>query len=597
MDPKFDSTNATASEAAAAASEKVAAAKKAASEADGAMKALPEAAQEIIVKIGESQNVLVALSSDPSVDEMAAAIGLSLFLDKIGKRATAIYSGATPNALEFLKPQETFESSTDALQDFVIALNKEKADHLRYKLDGDFVKIFITPYKARLGQEDLTFSYGDFNVDLVLALDVANGVDLDAALREYGRIMHDAVIANITTGNPGKLGEIEWSDKKASSVSEMVARLLYHVDKDKLSEEETTALLTGIVAATSRFSNARTTPDTMEVSSMLMRSGANQQLVTKNITPDLDNEFFEEGSKILGKPAEETKAETAKSESNAGDAASPDLATAVAEVEAATNGVEIAVGHDEKATGEVKLDTPPTPGPVENSAEPSPGAPAPLGGAPASTDNTAGNNETKSDPADGGMLADLKAVEESLGSMQGDLTAMNGGDTAGSDQAVNGNASTPVGLGGESNGVAQAGAEASSGGLDPAAGWKPEETSSEPSTADKDAMHTGPQKGVQPLSPSGTPDNPAMAMAPGVPSAPEINGVPEMNFTAPADTGVLPPPPTPPVDMTAPLPTPPAGGAMPEMALPPIPGAPGATPSADATAPQSASESFQIPGM
>ena len=248
---------------------------------------------DIASKISESHNVLIALSSDPSVDEMAAAIGLSLYLDKLGKRATAIYSGKTPNALEFLKPEETFEPSADTLQDFVIALNKEKADHLRYKIDGDYVKIFITPYRTRISAEDLEFSYGDYNVDLVLALDVANGIDLDSALREHGRIMHDAIIINITTGNPGKLGEIEWSDKKASSVSEMIAKLLYSVKSDtQIEKEEATAFLTGIVAATNRFSNAHTTPETMQISGRLMRSGANQQLIAKNITPDIDNEMY-----------------------------------------------------------------------------------------------------------------------------------------------------------------------------------------------------------------------------------------------------------------------------------------------------------------
>ena len=248
---------------------------------------------DVASKISEAHNILVALSSDPSVDEMSAAIGLTLFLDRLGKRVTAIYSGTTPNALEFLKPEETFEQDADTLQDFVIALNKEKADHLRYKLDGDYVKIFITPYRSRISNEDLEFSYGDFNVDLVLALDVANGVDLDAALREHGRIMHDATVINITTGKPGKLGEIEWSDKTSSSVSEMIAELLYKVGgKDKIEKEEATAFLTGIVAATNRFASASTTPKTMEIASRLMDSGANQQLISKNITPDIENELF-----------------------------------------------------------------------------------------------------------------------------------------------------------------------------------------------------------------------------------------------------------------------------------------------------------------
>lgn len=254
-----------------------------------------EVLTEVVHKIGEAHNVLVALSSNPSVDEMAAAIGLSIYLDKLGKRATAIYSGTTPNALEFLKPEETFESTADVLQDFVIALNKDKADHLRYKLDGDYVKIYITPYKSKVSQEDLEYSYDDYNVDLVLSLDVANGADLDAALREHGRIMHDSAIINITTGSPGKLGEIEWSDKSASSISEMIARLLYRMNVNgeaKLEKEEATAFLTGIVAATDRFSNARTTPETMRVASRLMESGANQQLVSRNITADIENEMF-----------------------------------------------------------------------------------------------------------------------------------------------------------------------------------------------------------------------------------------------------------------------------------------------------------------
>ena len=99
--------------------------------------------EKVLSKINDAENVLIALSDNPSVDEMASAIGLTMVLDSVGKHATAIYSGKTPNVLEFLKPQETFEVNTDSLQDFIIALNKEKADHLRYKVDGDFVKVYI----------------------------------------------------------------------------------------------------------------------------------------------------------------------------------------------------------------------------------------------------------------------------------------------------------------------------------------------------------------------------------------------------------------------------------------------------------------------
>ncbi len=236
-------------------------------------------------KIKDSENILVALSRNPSVDEIAAAIALTIYLDGIQKHTTAIYSGKTPDTLAFLRPEDTFETNTASLQDFIIALNKEKADHLRYRLEGDFVKVYITPYKTMITEKDLEFMRGDFNVDLVLALNVPTAADLDEALSEHGRIMHDASAVDITVGAPGRFGEIEWSDPNESSVSEMVANLIFFLQPNDmpLEKDVATALLTGIVAATDRFSNAQTTSETLQLASKLMSMGADQQLISSHV--------------------------------------------------------------------------------------------------------------------------------------------------------------------------------------------------------------------------------------------------------------------------------------------------------------------------
>ncbi len=242
--------------------------------------------QKIIDKIKHSENILIALSRDPSIDEIAAAIGLTVYLDSKQKHATAIYSGRTPENLAFLQPDATFETNTDSLQDFIIALNKDKADHLRYKLEGDFVKVFITPYKTNITEDDLTFSHGDYNVDFVIAINVPSAGNLDEALREHGRIMHDASAVNITTGQPGRFGEIEWSNPVASSLCEMITELIFAMqgdDETPLDRDIATALLTGIVAATDRFSNERTNSDTLSIASRLMSMGADQQLISSNV--------------------------------------------------------------------------------------------------------------------------------------------------------------------------------------------------------------------------------------------------------------------------------------------------------------------------
>ena len=117
-----------------------------------------KAKQQVVEKIKESAKILVTVSNSPSVDALSAALALTLLLDKQEKYATAIFSGETPPAIAFLEPEKTFDDTTDSLRDFIIALNKEKADHLRYKVEGDSVKIFITPYKTTIDQSDLEFS-------------------------------------------------------------------------------------------------------------------------------------------------------------------------------------------------------------------------------------------------------------------------------------------------------------------------------------------------------------------------------------------------------------------------------------------------------
>ena len=246
----------------------------------------------VVDKIKASENILIALSKNPNIDEISAALGLAMILDTIHKHVTAIFSGQVPNVLQFLKPEETFEKTTNSLQDFIIALSKDKVDHISYKIEGDFVKVYVTPYKATIGQADLSMSYGDYNVDLVICFDVISGDEIDPALSEYGRIMHDATAINLTVGTPGRFAELEWQDSNVSSISEMVVGLADRLGLASFSEQVATALLTGIVASTDHFSNPRTSSNTMSIASKLMSFGANQQLISSQImekikTPDI----------------------------------------------------------------------------------------------------------------------------------------------------------------------------------------------------------------------------------------------------------------------------------------------------------------------
>jgi len=294
-----------------------------------------KAKQQVVEKIKEASKILVTVSNSPSVDALSAALGLTLLFDKQEKYATAIFSGEVPPAIAFLEPEKTFDETTDSLRDFIIALNKEKADHLRYKVEGDSVKIFITPYKTTITSEDLDFSQGNYNVELVIALGVDSQDHLDKALEDHGQILHDATVITISAGDQtSDLGGIDWHDANASSLSEMIAGLAEALKEDKkkplVDATIATALLTGIVAETDRFSNEHTTSKAMTVAAQLMTAGADQQLIATELQTVAT--------------VEETAVEEPQEEEDSSEPAEEEKAEAV------VNKDELTIKHEEKET-------------------------------------------------------------------------------------------------------------------------------------------------------------------------------------------------------------------------------------------------------
>lgn len=240
--------------------------------------------QQAVDRIKLCNNVLVTVSTNPSVDQLASAIGLALLLNKMGKHASAVFSGQVPSTIEFLEPEKNIEKTTDSLRDFIIALDKSKADKLRYKVEDQHVKIFITPYKTSIQESDLEFSQGDFNVDAVVAIGVQKKDEIDQAITAHGRILHDATVITVNNTGSADLGSINWTDNGASSLCEMLVSMGEDLKEgDLIDEQIATAFLTGIVAETQRFSNEKTSSTTMTLSAKLMAAGANQQLVATKL--------------------------------------------------------------------------------------------------------------------------------------------------------------------------------------------------------------------------------------------------------------------------------------------------------------------------
>ncbi len=242
---------------------------------------------KIAAKLNESYNILVTVSNNPTVDQLTALLGFNLIMCKMKKHSSAVFSGEIPPNIQFLEPEKTIEKNTDSLQDFIIAIDKAKADKLRYKVEDNLVRIFITPYKTSISEHDLNFTLGDLNVDVIVALGVKKQEEIDQAIMAHGKILHDAtIIALSNTPEPLTIGNLNWVDTTASSLSEMVTLIANDLGaKDLIDGQIATSWLTGIVSSTKRFANEKTSPTSLSVSAQLLSSGANQRLVADQLEP------------------------------------------------------------------------------------------------------------------------------------------------------------------------------------------------------------------------------------------------------------------------------------------------------------------------
>ncbi len=251
---------------------------------------------KIIEQVSQADNILIAINNSPSVDQLAAALGLTLALNKNGKRATTIFSGKIPNPIKFLKPEQSFDKDVNGLRDFIVALDTNKADFVKTKVVDDMVRISITPAKKAISVDDLEFTQGEYNVDLVLALGVDNKKNLDQTLANHGKILHDAFVASISVDQDNsQLGTVNWQEPTISSYSQISYNLLDNMsilEEDQESEEEfedwidqavATALMTGLVEVTDRFSNEKTSAELMKAAGNLMAKGVDQQMIATEL--------------------------------------------------------------------------------------------------------------------------------------------------------------------------------------------------------------------------------------------------------------------------------------------------------------------------
>ncbi len=246
--------------------------------------------KNIIDLIKRSSKILVLPSSPPDGDSLGSAIALYLALKKIGKEVTVLCSDPVPEVYEFLPNIQVIGDKLTSSNDFIITLDcrRNKVATIKSAVENDKINIIITPKDGQISEQDISFTKGKVEYDLIITVDTAELSQLRDIYERNVELFNQIPVINIDHHvSNTHFGKINYVDVMASSATELILPLIEEMGKEEekelMDEDIATLLLTGIITDTGSFQNANTTPRSFEYASELIAYGARQQEIIQYI--------------------------------------------------------------------------------------------------------------------------------------------------------------------------------------------------------------------------------------------------------------------------------------------------------------------------
>ncbi|MDP3965040.1 MAG: hypothetical protein Q8Q20_05320 [bacterium] len=241
-------------------------------------------AQDLIKK---SQNVLIVLPDDPSLDTISSGLALFSVLEKLKKDAKVVCADfrLPPNA-DFMPKSKDIHSSLTSLRQFIISLNVSQTavEELSYAIEGEKLNIYITPRNGYFEERDVSTSSGAFTHEVIIVLGAPDLETLGKLYDDHAEFFYHTPIINIDHQAANEnFGQVNLVEVTATSTSEIVFELIKHLGEEHLDEYIATNLLTGIITKTKSFQSPVVTPKSLAVASHLIASGARREEIVKNL--------------------------------------------------------------------------------------------------------------------------------------------------------------------------------------------------------------------------------------------------------------------------------------------------------------------------
>lgn len=244
--------------------------------------------QQTVELLKQAESVLIVTGRQPTVDQVVSVVALQSALAKLGKKSQAVISDNLPPATQVVDTSR-ISRDLDGVRDFVVSLDLAhvEVDKLKYDVIDNRLDITITPHSGNFKEEDARFGYGAYQFDLVVVIGVPSILKIDGLLEQNPTLFDGLHLINLDYHRINEqYGSVNLIDSAATSTSEMLMSIMEALSQGMIDEEIGTALLTGIMSATNRFTTASTTPKALTMAAQLMSGGARQQTVVRALYGD-----------------------------------------------------------------------------------------------------------------------------------------------------------------------------------------------------------------------------------------------------------------------------------------------------------------------
>lgn len=236
-----------------------------------------QALQQIKDTIASSQSIVIAVSQNPNIDQMAAALSLYLKFSSQGKSVTVASPTEPIVELSSLVGIDKVNSSKSGSGgDLVVSFpyREGEIEKVSYTIDNGQLNIVVKagPDGLNFNESDVVFSQGGDKPNLLITVGVNRLSDIQALFSQDS--LDGVTVVNIdnSSQNDG-FGALVLVSPRFSSLSEQVGDLMLNLGYE-IDIDEGQNLLAGIMSATNNFQNQNTSYLAFEIASILMKKGA-----------------------------------------------------------------------------------------------------------------------------------------------------------------------------------------------------------------------------------------------------------------------------------------------------------------------------------